>query len=74
MITIELSGKEGYYSLILKDDGIGLQKNTDDNKVKTLGLSIVEALVNQLDGKLEIINKNGTTFIIEFLTSGTGIK
>ena len=45
---------DGNYSLKIFDDGIGLPQNLDIRKTDTLGLQIVNNLVNQIDGKLEI--------------------
>lgn len=53
-------------SLIVKDDGVGLPKNMEISKGKSLGLQIVFDLVNQLEGKVDIKRNSGTKFTILF--------
>ncbi|MEA3293438.1 MAG: histidine kinase dimerization/phosphoacceptor domain -containing protein [Euryarchaeota archaeon] len=54
-------------NLTISDDGIGLPEGFDINITKTLGLRLVKILVeHQLQGILEVISKEGTTFNIEF--------
>ena len=53
--------------LTVSDNGVGLPEGFDLRTSKTLGLHMVELLVEyQLQGNLEIVNKNGTTFNIVF--------
>jgi PAS domain S-box-containing protein len=54
------------YILSVKDDGIGLPLNVDIENIDTLGLKLVNALVNQLEGTMEINRNDGTQFIIKF--------
>ncbi|MBI5680499.1 MAG: PAS domain-containing protein [Methanobacterium sp.] len=54
------------YTLIISDNGIGLPSDVDFNNTKTLGLQLVNALVNQLKGAVKISRTNGTEFIIKF--------
>jgi two-component sensor histidine kinase/DNA-binding NarL/FixJ family response regulator len=61
------ASEEGGVSLAISDDGVGLPNGFDINKSKTLGLRLVKILAeDQLQGKLEVISKEGTTFNIEF--------
>ncbi len=54
-------------TLIVKDNGLGLPKNFDINKSKTLGLQLIKNLTeHQLDGKLIYTRKKGTEFQIIF--------
>ncbi|BAY79822.1 signal transduction histidine kinase (plasmid) [Nostoc linckia NIES-25] len=46
--------------LIIRDNGIGLPENFDTKKLKTLGITLVQGLVKQLRGKLEIDSHQGT--------------
>lgn len=50
--------------LIVSDNGKGLDPNFDLDKTKTLGLKIVKNLINQLRGKLEIVEDLETHFRI----------
>jgi PAS domain S-box-containing protein len=53
--------------LTVSDNGVGLPEGFDLRTSKTLGLHMVEILVEyQLQGNLEIVTKNGTTFNIVF--------
>lgn len=65
-IRIELKTDDDLHILIFEDDGIGLPENLDPLKSKKLGLMVVNTLVNQLNGEMEIDRTNGTKFIIKF--------
>jgi two-component sensor histidine kinase len=52
--------------ITIADNGIGLPKNIKLENPETLGLQLVQSLVNQLDGKLKLNNDNGTEFKITF--------
>ncbi|MEH1920340.1 PAS domain S-box protein [Nostoc sp.] len=56
-------------TLIIRDDGVGLPENFDSKKAKTLGITLVQGLVKQLRGKLEIDSQQGTQFKITFANS-----
>jgi PAS domain S-box-containing protein len=58
--------EENSYELTISDSGIGLPEGFDIEKAKSLGLLIVTSLVNQINGNLEISNKNGAEFRIIF--------
>mgnify|MGYP001062043647 CR=1 FL=1 len=52
--------------LQVKDDGVGLPEGIDLKKPKTMGLIIIEALVEQLEAKMEIIREGGTDIRLTF--------
>ncbi len=52
--------------LTIADDGIGLPADLDVRETESLGLQIVNMLVEQLDGELEVDRKAGTEFRIVF--------
>ncbi|MBC8184672.1 PAS domain S-box protein [candidate division KSB1 bacterium] len=54
--------------IIVKDDGIGIPKNFDIEKTKTLGLKLINMMTKQISGTIEIISKNGTEFRIKLNT------
>ncbi|MDZ8189845.1 MAG: PAS domain S-box protein [Nostoc sp. ChiSLP02] len=56
--------------LLIRDNGIGLPENFDTKKVKTLGITLVQGLVKQLKGKLEIDSHQGTQFKISLTKNG----
>ncbi len=59
--------EKGVVNLTVSDDGVGLPDGFDINASKTLGLRLVKTLVEeQLQGNLEVISDNGTTFKVEF--------
>lgn len=66
-INIELHlNDDGDFVLIVKDNGIGLPKDINFKNTDTLGLQLVNTLVGQLEGNIELIRKAGTEFIITF--------
>lgn len=66
-LLVSLHGKDEKFELIIEDDGVGLPENFDFRNVETsLGLRLVNSLVNQLDGSIELDKSNGTKFIIRF--------
>jgi two-component sensor histidine kinase len=52
--------------LKIEDNGIGLPPGFDINKIKSIGLHLVNLLVSQLDGNITIHSENGTKILIEF--------
>lgn len=58
------------YTLIISDDGVGIPEKIDFESSDTLGLQLVNILVDQLDGTIELESDKGTRFIIEFSTVG----
>ncbi len=67
-ITISLVQKEdGTIKLIIADNGVGLPEGLDWRKPDTLGLHLVQVLVeHQLDGSVVLDSSHGTKFTIEF--------
>ncbi|HSH66305.1 MAG TPA: tetratricopeptide repeat protein [Bacteroidia bacterium] len=54
------------YELIILDNGKGLPENFDIKTTKTLGLKLIQTLIKQIGGKLEIGYGKGTVFNIHF--------
>lgn len=66
-IKIELDTKDNCdYSLTISDDGIGFPKGVDFRNTKSLGLQLVNTLVGQIDGTINMHNHSGTTYTITF--------
>lgn len=65
-IRIELNSDKENYSLIIHDNGKGIKLSTNIEESNSLGLRIVESLVQQLNGNLTLENAEGTKFIIKF--------
>lgn len=55
-----------YTELEVSDNGLGLPENFDFKKTKTLGLHLVNTLVKQLNGEIELDRTEGTKFRIRF--------
>ncbi|WP_440945070.1 PAS domain S-box protein [Methanosarcina sp. T3] len=62
----EPTGKSTGYTLVVSDDGAGIPEEIDFKCPKTLGLQLVNILVDQLDGKIELKREHGTEFIVRF--------
>ncbi len=60
----ELTGKGTGYTLIISDDGVGIPEKIDLENSDTLGLQLVNILVDQLDGEIELKRDKGTEFDI----------
>jgi len=52
--------------LTVADNGVGLPNDTDPTNPDTLGLTLVNLLVRQLNASLNIEQDSGTTFRIVF--------
>lgn len=68
-IYIKLNERNGNNELIISDNGIGIPEHIDLKNVDTLGLKLVNTLVNQIKGTVEVNRNNGTTFTITFSNS-----
>ncbi len=65
-IIVEISSTDDGYELLIIDNGIGLGDDFDLNRVDSLGLNIVNVLVKQLKGSIDILKTSGTAFKILF--------
>ena len=65
-ITIEAQQTENGVRLIFADNGIGLPNDVDFHTTETLGLRLVQMLVKQLDGSIELASERGTRYMIQF--------
>jgi two-component sensor histidine kinase len=54
------------YEIVIKDDGIGIPDSISLEKTSSLGLQLVRALVNQINGEMSLFKNNGTKFVIKF--------
>lgn len=60
------STHKSLFSLTISDDGKGLPEDLELKSAESLGLQLVNTLVDQLDGKIELKRNNGTQFTIRF--------
>jgi len=65
-IVIDVIEKDERISIGVTDFGVGLPGGFDIEKSKSLGLSLVYTLVDQLDGELTLNRLGGTKFLINF--------
>ncbi len=65
-ICISLKSVGDKYELIIRDNGIGLPADFDFNKLESLGLLLVNNLIEQIDGKITINKSHPTQFKITF--------
>lgn len=51
--------------LKVKDDGVGLPQDFNLETTDTLGMEIINTLINQFEGEINFISNNGTEFIVK---------
>jgi PAS domain S-box-containing protein len=62
-IDVELKRREGGgFTFVVADDGVGIPPEVDIQKSPSLGLRLVVALVEQLDGAIRVERGGGTRF------------
>ncbi len=54
------------YTLVIRDNGIGFPPDIDFRNTSSLGLQLVNALTNQLEGTIELNTNGGAEFEITF--------
>jgi two-component sensor histidine kinase len=65
VIDIELKTYNSQITLLVTDNGIGIVKDFDIDKVKSVGLQLVNLVVSQLNGNIKFSTENGTKIVIE---------
>ncbi|MGB9979976.1 histidine kinase dimerization/phosphoacceptor domain -containing protein [Methanobacterium sp.] len=68
-INITFTLDDGNYTLKVSDNGIGLPNNIDFRYAETTGMQLINALVRQLDGLIDLEINNGSEFKITFRES-----
>jgi two-component sensor histidine kinase len=69
-IRIELCcDQDNHLTLVVADNGVGFPKDLDFRNTQSLGMQLVNTLVNQLGGVVELVSQSGTQFNITFPTS-----
>ena len=67
LIQISITKIDNHVTFIFGDNGIGMPKSkADNNGHKGFGLTLIELLIDQIEGNYKIETNNGTKFIIEF--------
>lgn len=65
-IKLNITGEGNYITLVIEDDGDGLPTELLNKQPETLGLFLVDSLVQQLNGTIDISSPPGTRFHIRF--------
>jgi len=65
-IKITIHSISDEIELVLSDSGVGIPEDLDIRNTESLGLQLVVALVDQLDGTIELDRSSGTAFKIKF--------
>ena len=65
-IYLSLKRSEEKYELIITDNGIGFPESIDFKNTESLGLQLVNNLVDQIDGEISLDASHGTKFRIIF--------
>jgi two-component sensor histidine kinase len=65
-IHLLLKSMDGACELEVKDTGVGFPEGINFRETNSLGLQIVNDLVEQLEGKMQLVRKGGTFFRITF--------
>lgn len=64
-VTTEIDENQRF-SLIVSDNGRGIPDTVDIFNTDTLGMQLTMSLVNQLGGKIELLQGKGTSYMISF--------
>jgi two-component sensor histidine kinase len=68
-ISLSICNNQNEYVLIVSDDGIGFPDDIDVKNTDSLGLQLINMLVEQIKGDIELDkNMHGTVFIIRFIS------
>jgi two-component sensor histidine kinase len=66
-IQVELRTVEaGWLRLVVRDDGVGFPPDLDFRQSRSLGLRLVNTLVEQLEGTIQLDRSGGTRFEVRF--------
>lgn len=66
IIFVNLKVLKNKVSIEVGDNGIGIPENVDVKNTQTLGLQLVDTLVEQINGTIKLTKNKGTIFSIEF--------
>lgn len=69
MVSVHIyGGADGQVEMEVADDGVGISKTSSGEikKTTTLGMQLVDSLVRQLGGSIQVKNGGGTRFTVSF--------
>jgi two-component sensor histidine kinase len=64
--SVGKKGKNPFYMLEVKDNGVGIPADVQIESAETLGFQLITMLADQLNGRLTVDRKNGTAFSLTF--------
>lgn len=65
-VTIGLREQNGFVEVVVSDDGDGLPDDFDMDEAQSLGVTLLQVLTQQIDGKLSVESSPDTTFRLTF--------
>ncbi|WP_259133151.1 PAS domain S-box protein [Methanosalsum natronophilum] len=66
IISVSFKRIDDAYELVVSDNGIGMPNDIDFNLINSLGFKIINLLVAQLSGTIELDNSKGTCYKFTF--------
>jgi two-component sensor histidine kinase len=66
IIFVTLKVDNNKVNIEIGDNGIGIPQDIDVKNTQTLGLQLVDTLIEQINGKLTLNRNKGTIFSIDF--------
>jgi two-component sensor histidine kinase len=66
VVTLRVGSTGGRVDIEVRDDGVGLPPGFDAKSSDSLGMYLVQALTEQLDGELKIGEGPGSSFLVSF--------
>ncbi|MBI2919289.1 MAG: GAF domain-containing protein [Chloroflexi bacterium] len=66
VVSIDFSLEHGRFSLVVRDNGVGVPADLSIEDARTLGLQLVNALTRQCRGVMEVHSDGGTEFRLTF--------
>ncbi|MEE8402015.1 MAG: sensor histidine kinase, partial [Candidatus Hydrothermarchaeaceae archaeon] len=74
VLQIKFLRSKGRAKLIVSDNGVGIPKGIDCKNTETFGLRLVNMLVEQIEGTIELNRGGGTKFTITFKKSMGNVR
>jgi PAS domain S-box-containing protein len=65
-IKIVCTKMGGKFTMMVSDNGVGFDVDKTITNPVSLGVTLIKALVEQVDGNIKVVNKNGTAYYISF--------
>ena len=62
-VSVMPAGSDSFH-LSVRDEGVGLPKDLNPRTAKSLGMRIVNAFIEQLNGSMEVVRRNPGTEIV----------